>query len=59
MLELFFKSSGILHMEFIPEGANVNKHNHKEIGAVSTEADESPLVKSVQRKQKRFYMCCS
>jgi hypothetical protein len=30
MLELFFGSSGIVHMEFIPEGANVNKHNHKE-----------------------------
>jgi hypothetical protein len=31
MLELFFNSSGIVHMEFIPEGATVNKHNYKEI----------------------------
>jgi hypothetical protein len=25
MLDLFFDSSGIVHMEFIPEGATVNK----------------------------------
>jgi hypothetical protein len=31
MLELFFSSSGIVHMEFIPEGATVNKHRYKEI----------------------------
>jgi hypothetical protein len=32
MLEkLFFNSSGIVHMEFIPEGATVNKHCYKEI----------------------------
>jgi hypothetical protein len=31
MLELFFDSSGIVHMEFIPEGAIVNKHHYKEI----------------------------
>jgi hypothetical protein len=26
VLELFFDSSGIVHMEFIPKGATVNKH---------------------------------
>jgi hypothetical protein len=31
MLELFFDSSGTVHMEFIPEGATVNKHHYKEI----------------------------
>jgi hypothetical protein len=31
MLELFFDSSGIVHMEFIPEGATVNKHRYQEI----------------------------
>jgi hypothetical protein len=31
MLELFFNSSGIFHMEFIPEGAVVNEHCYKEI----------------------------
>jgi hypothetical protein len=31
MLELFFNSSGIVHMEFIPVGATVNKHHYKEI----------------------------
>jgi hypothetical protein len=31
MLELFFDSSGIIHMEFIPGGATVNKHRYKEI----------------------------
>jgi hypothetical protein len=30
LLELFFDSSGIVHMEFIP-GATVNKHPYKEI----------------------------
>jgi hypothetical protein len=30
-LELFFDSSGIVHMEFIPEGVTVNKHHYKEI----------------------------
>jgi hypothetical protein len=29
MLELFLDSSGIVHMEFIPEGATVNKHCYK------------------------------
>jgi hypothetical protein len=31
MLELFFNSSGIVHMEFIPEGVTVNKRRYKEI----------------------------
>jgi hypothetical protein len=31
ILELFFDSSGIVHVEFIPEGATVNKHRYKEI----------------------------
>jgi hypothetical protein len=31
MLELFFDSSGIVHMEFIPEGMTVNKHRYKEV----------------------------
>jgi hypothetical protein len=31
MLELFFDSTGIVHTEFIPEGATVNKHRYKEI----------------------------
>jgi hypothetical protein len=31
MLELFFGSSGIVHMEFIPEGSTVSKHCYKEI----------------------------
>jgi histone-lysine N-methyltransferase SETMAR len=31
MLKLFFDSSGIVHVEFIPEGATVNKHRYKEI----------------------------
>jgi hypothetical protein len=31
MLELFFDSSGIVHMEFIPEGATVSKHRYEEI----------------------------
>jgi hypothetical protein len=31
MLELLFDSTGIVHMEFIPEGATVNKHSYKEI----------------------------
>ncbi|KAJ4445277.1 hypothetical protein ANN_07078 [Periplaneta americana] len=31
MLELFFDSNGIFHMEFIPEGATVNKTRYKEI----------------------------
>jgi histone-lysine N-methyltransferase SETMAR len=31
MLELFFNSLGIVHMEFIQEGATVNKHRYKEI----------------------------
>jgi histone-lysine N-methyltransferase SETMAR len=31
MLELFFDSSGIVHVEFIPEGVTVNKHCYKEI----------------------------
>ena len=30
MLELFFDSNGIVHMDFIPDGATVNK-THKEI----------------------------
>jgi hypothetical protein len=30
MLELFFDSSGIAHMEFIPEAATVNKQRCKE-----------------------------
>jgi hypothetical protein len=29
--ELLFNSSGTVHMEFIPEGATVNKHCYKEI----------------------------
>jgi histone-lysine N-methyltransferase SETMAR len=29
MLELFFDPSGIVHMEFIPEGVTVNKHSYK------------------------------
>jgi histone-lysine N-methyltransferase SETMAR len=31
MLQLFFDSSGIVHMEFIPEEVTVNKHCYKEI----------------------------
>jgi histone-lysine N-methyltransferase SETMAR len=31
MFELFFNSSGIVHLEFIPEGGTVNKHRYKEI----------------------------
>jgi hypothetical protein len=31
MLELFFDSSGTVHVEFIPEGATVNKHHYKQI----------------------------
>jgi hypothetical protein len=31
MLELFFDSSGIVHMEVITEGVTVNKHSYKEI----------------------------
>jgi aminoglycoside phosphotransferase (APT) family kinase protein len=31
MLELFFDSLGIVHMEFIPEGATVNKRRFKQI----------------------------
>jgi hypothetical protein len=31
MLELFFDSTGIAHMEFIPEGVTVNKHRYKGI----------------------------
>ena len=30
MLELFFDSNGIVHMEFIPERATVNKTRYKE-----------------------------
>ena len=31
MLELFSDSNGIVHMEFIPEGATINKTRYKEI----------------------------
>jgi hypothetical protein len=31
MIELFFNSSGIVHIQFIPEGATVNKHCYKKI----------------------------
>jgi hypothetical protein len=31
MLELFFDSSGIVHMEFIPKEVTVNKHRYQEI----------------------------
>jgi hypothetical protein len=31
MLELFFESSGIVHMESILEETAVNKHRYKEI----------------------------
>ncbi|KAJ4437672.1 hypothetical protein ANN_17817 [Periplaneta americana] len=31
LLELFFDSNGIIHMEFIPEGATLNKTRYKEI----------------------------
>jgi hypothetical protein len=31
MLELFIDSSGIVLMEFIPEGATINKHFYKDI----------------------------
>jgi hypothetical protein len=31
IIELFFDSSGIVPMEFIPEGATINKHCYKEI----------------------------
>jgi hypothetical protein len=31
MLELLFDSSGIVHMEFIPEEVTLNKHCYKEI----------------------------
>jgi hypothetical protein len=31
MVELFFNACGNVHMEFIPEGATVNKHHYKEI----------------------------
>jgi hypothetical protein len=31
ILELFFNSSGNIHMEFIPEVATVNKHHYKEL----------------------------
>jgi histone-lysine N-methyltransferase SETMAR len=31
MPELFFNSSGIVHMKFIPAGATVNKHCYREV----------------------------
>jgi hypothetical protein len=31
MLELFFDLSGIVHMEFIPHGATVNKDRYREV----------------------------
>jgi hypothetical protein len=31
MFVLFFDSSGIVHLEFIPEGSTANKHHYKEI----------------------------
>jgi hypothetical protein len=31
LLKLFFDSSGIVHMDFIPDGATVNKHHYNEI----------------------------
>jgi hypothetical protein len=31
MLELFVDSSGIVHVQFIPEGATINKHRYKQI----------------------------
>jgi hypothetical protein len=34
MLELFFDSSGIVHMEFIPGGATVNKHRSFAVYAI-------------------------
>jgi hypothetical protein len=30
LLELFFDFSGIVHMEFVPGGAAVNKHCYRE-----------------------------
>jgi hypothetical protein len=31
MLAMFFDPSGIVHMEFLPDGSTVNKHLYKEI----------------------------
>ena len=36
MLEIFFDSSGIVHLEFVPQGASVNKNLHKDILRVYT-----------------------
>jgi hypothetical protein len=46
MLERFFDSSGIVYIEFIPEGATVNKHRYKEI--------LRRLRTSVRRKRPEF-----
>jgi hypothetical protein len=47
MLELFFGSSGIVHMEFIPKGATLNKHHYMEILRC--------LRSSVRRKRPEFH----
>jgi hypothetical protein len=46
MLELFFNSSGIVHMEFIPEGATVDKHRYNDI--------LSRLHNSIRRKRSEL-----
>jgi histone-lysine N-methyltransferase SETMAR len=47
MHELFLDSSGILHVEFIPEGATVNKHRYKET--------LRHLRKSIRRKRPELW----
>jgi hypothetical protein len=47
MLELFFDSSGIVHMDFIPEGATVSKHRYKKI--------LRRLLTSIRRKRLDLY----
>jgi hypothetical protein len=48
LLELLFDSSGIVHMEFIPEGAPVNKHRYKEI--------HRRLRNSIRRKRPELWL---
>jgi len=47
MLELFFDSQGIVHMEFIPQGTTVNKTRYKEI--------LPRLHKSIRRKRPELW----
>jgi hypothetical protein len=47
MLPLFVDSSGTVHMEFIPEGATVNKHCYKQILHC--------LCNSIHRKRPEFW----